>query len=517
MSQIDLSEAQHHIEVRPLTLDDIDAVIELQLRCFPKELEPWTAAHLRSQIETFPEGQIGVIFDDKLVATSNSLIVFGKQFDRRHTFGEACDRGYIRNHEPDGDALYGIDIAVDPDFRGMRLARRIYEARKELVRERNLRSILIAGRMPNYHRHKSVSPQAYLAKVLSKEIADPVVTAQLGNGFSIRSVLPDYLPSDTESKGYAVLMEWLNPYYVPDALKRDEVKKVRVAAVQYQMRPLQDFEDFCSQCEFFIDTAGDYRCDFLCFPELLTNQLQALVATDRPEQTARALDEFTKPYIDFFNRMAIKYNINIIGGTHLTVDDGKLVNAAYLFKRDGAIEKQYKIHITPAEARWWGVSPGQRLEVFDTDCGPIAVLICYDVEFPELARIAAGKGANILFIPFNTDIRSGYIRVRTCAQARAIENHLYCVLSGAVGNLPFVEGADIHYAQSCILTPSDIPFSRDGVAEEATPNVEMMLVQDLDVELLRATRRTSAVRPWHDRNREVYAIFYREGDQTHEI
>ena len=137
----------------------------------------------------------------------------------------------------------------------------------------------------------------------------------------------------------------------------------------------------------------------------------------------------------------------------------ELYIVAYLFRRDGTHAKQYKLHITPSEARWWGVSPGRELEVFDTDRGTIAILICYDVEFPELSRMAVAAGANIFFVPFNTDSRSGYRRVRSCAQARCIENHVYAVLAGPVGNLPFVDGADIHYGQSCVLTPCDIPFA----------------------------------------------------------
>ncbi len=181
------------------------------------------------------------------------------------------------------------------------------------------------------------------------------------------------------------------------------------------------------------------------------------------------------------------------------------------------MDKQYKLHITPSEARWWGVSPGNEVRVFDTDRGKIAILICYDVEFPEASRIAAGKGANILFVPFNTDIRSGYMRVRLCAQARCIENGMYAVLAGPVGNLPFVEGADIHYGQACILTPCDLHFARDGVAEEATPNVETMVLHELDIEVLRRNRRTGTVRTWLDRRSDLYAVRWHEGGKPHEI
>jgi len=171
------------------------------------------------------------------------------------------------------------------------------------------------------------------------------------------------------------------------------------------------------------------------------------------------------------------------------------------------------MHVTPAERRWWGVEPGGEVKVFDTDCGKIAIQVCYDVEFPELSRIAAGKGAQILFVPFNTDNREGYLRVRYCAQARAVENDFYVAISGCVGNLPFVANADVHYAQSGIFTPLDFSFARDGIAGECTPNIETLVIHDVDIELLRRQRHAGTVRPWHDRRKDLYGVVYRDGGE----
>ncbi len=496
-------EVESRLEVRSLQKADYEQVAALQEKCFPN-MAPWSRAQFESQIERFQDGQMCVEIDGKVVAASSSLIISESDYEDQHTFNEITARSSISNHDPEGDTLYGIDIVVDPDMRGMRLARRLYEERKWLVEKLNLKRIMIAGRIPGYHLHaKDYSPKAYVRAVVAKELHDPVLTAQLANGFIIKNVIRGYLPNDKESAGNAVLMEWHNPAYIPEG---DSVGKVRIATVQYQMRQVSSFEDFARQCEFFIDTAGDYRADFVVFPELLTNQLLELVADKDPASTARRLSEFTDRYVEFFSTKAIQYNVNIVGGSHLTVEDDKLYNIAYLFGRDGSIQKQYKIHITPSEQRWWGVVPGDEIRVFDTDSGRVAITICYDIEFPELSRITRAKGAQIVFVPYNTDIRSGHLRVRSCAQARCIENHVYCVLSGACGNLPQVEGADIHYAQSCILTPSDIPFARDGVAAEATPNVETMLVHELDIDLLRRTERTGTVRTWLDRRSDLYEV-----------
>jgi hypothetical protein len=128
----------------------------------------------------------------------------------------------------------------------------------------------------------------------------------------------------------------------------------------------------------------------------------------------RALAELTPQYLDFFSRAAVKYNVNVIGGTQFTLEAERLFNVAYLFRRDGTIERQEKLHVTPDERRWWGVEPGSRLGVFETDRGKIAILPSYDVMFPELARIAVGEGAQILFVPFSVEDRAGYLRVRYC-------------------------------------------------------------------------------------------------------
>lgn len=490
--------------IRPLRAEDAGAVRLLHERCFP-DIAPWSAAQIVSHIAAFPEGQIGVELDGELVATSTCLIIDEDDYPERHTFRQVSATGHLENHDPEGDTLYGLDIAVSPDHRGKRLARRLYEERKALARQLNLARMVVGGRMPNYHLYANEMTAAeYVRRVLTKELRDPVITAQIANGFTVKGVLPRYLPSDKESLGNALLLEWHNPDYRPEG--RERVTSVRVAAVQYQMRPVQSFEEFAKQVEFFVDTASEYRADFVLFPELLTNQLLSLVPAPRPELSARRLHEFTPDYERLFGELAIRHNINILAGTHLIVEDDTLYNVAYVFHRDGRVDRRYKTHITPSEQRWWGVRPGNQIETVDTDCGKIGIAICYDVEFPEAVRLLRAQGAQVLFVPYNTDLRAGHIRVRYCTMARCVENHIYAVTAGACGNLPMVEGADIHYAQSAILTPSDIAFARDGIAAEATPNVETMLVHDLDLALLRRTERTGTVRPWVDRRVDLYRV-----------
>jgi predicted amidohydrolase len=228
------------------------------------------------------------------------------------------------------------------------------------------------------------------------------------------------------------------------------------------------------------------------------------------------LADFTQPFIELFRDLAMRYHLNIVGGSQFELEGEKLYNTAFLFRRDGSIERQRKLHITPDERRWWGVQPGDTLRTFETDRGRIAILMGYDIEFPELARIAVDQGADILFVPINADERQAYLRMRYCAQARCIENSVYAVLAGCVGNLPDVEHADIHYAQSAILTPSDFYFSRDGIAAECEANIETVIFAELDLALLARHRRKGSVRNWEDRRTDLYRIRYTGPDGDRE-
>jgi predicted amidohydrolase/GNAT superfamily N-acetyltransferase len=516
--ELDLSNFETRIRLRQLTAEDYDAVVALQEQCFPT-MGVWQKEQFQSQIETFPEGQIGIEIDGELVATAASLIVDYSDYADWHDWRSVADGGFIRNHDPEGDTLYGIEIQVAPSVRGMKISRRLYDERKHLCRRLNLARMVVGGRLPNYGQHRDrMTAQEYVEAVTAKQMIDPVLTAQLANGFVLKQIIKDYFPSDEDSAGYATFLEWSNLDYIrPNARRaRHAVAFSRIAVVQYQMRKIATFEDFEQQCEFFVDTASDSKSDILLFPELFTLQLLSLVKPQAPGSAARHLAEYTPKYLELFGDLAVRYNINIVGGTQLTVEEGILYNIAYLFRRDGSIGKQYKLHITPNEKRWWGVEGGDTLEVFETDSGRIAILVCYDVQFPELTRIAVEKGAQILFVPYNTQDRRGHLRVRTCAQARSIENHVYVVTAGCVGNLPFVENADIHYAQSGIFTPSDIAFARDGIAEEASPNLETVLIHDLDTELLRRHKRQGTVQNWNNRRTDIYKVSWKDEQGSHE-
>ncbi|MBD3288499.1 GNAT family N-acetyltransferase [candidate division KSB1 bacterium] len=509
MKKIDLSEYEKKLVLRNLHIEDFDDYKELHHKCFPK-IEPMEKEHLQSQLEIFPEGQFVIECESKVIASASSLIVDLDEYADYHNWDDIAGEGYITTHDPDGDTLYGIEIMVDPGFRGMKLSRRLYDARKQLCRDLNLKRIVIGGRIPGYQKYQAkISAREYVERVIDRAEFDPVLTPQISAGFVLKRLLQDYLWEDDESSGWATLLEWSNLDFKPSYVKRTMTAiPVRIGVAQYRMRPIKSFDDFRTQCEYFIDVASDYKSDFLLFPEIFTTQLLSFVETKSPAESVRKLTEFTPQYLELFSEMSVKYNINIIGGSHFILENEKIYNVSYLFHRNGEIDKQYKIHVTPNERFWWGIQPGDMINVFKTDRGRIAILICYDIEFPELCRIAVEKGARILFVPFSTNERHGYMRVRYCAQARCIENQVYAAIAGTTGNLPFVDNMDTQYAQSGIYTPSDMEFARDGIAAECNPNIETVVVHDVDLAVLERYRKDGSVLNWQDRRKDIYEIVY---------
>ena len=285
-------------------------------------------------------------------------------------------------------------------------------------------------------------------------------------------------------------------------------ESVRVCALNFDQKMFSSFQEYKDKIEYFLQAASDYQCDFILFPEFVTMPLLS-IDNQRlaPDQSLARLSDYTQDFIQLMQEGAKKFHLNIIGGTHLMKNDqGEMQNVAFTFLRDGSVHRQAKIHPTPSEVEVWKVVGGNTLPVIQTDCGPIGVQVCYDSEFPELTRHQIELGAKIIFVPYSTDTRHGHLRVRHCCQARTIENQCYFVLSGNVGNLPKVFNMDINYAQSCVLTPCDFPFARDGVAADTEPNVEMITIADLSLTSLDKARSSGTVRNLKDRRLDLYEV-----------
>jgi predicted amidohydrolase/ribosomal protein S18 acetylase RimI-like enzyme len=508
----DIEPTDHKLSLRNLKKEDYPDIQRIMDLVYAGMGGAWTPEEFAVLIDQFPEGQICIEDKGKVIAAALAIIVTAEEFEKqRHTYEDVVTGGKMSRHDPEGDALYGVDIFVDPEYRGLRLGRRLYDARKELCETLNLKSIIFGGRIPGYGKYaKEMTPAQYIQKVKATEIYDPVLTFQLSNDFHIKKILKNYIPEDTQSDAYGVLMEWNNIYYEKKQILFGGRKAYpRIGVVQWQMRSFNNLEEFLHQVDFFVDAMAGYNSDLIVFPELLNAPLLKNFNQENPAEAMRSLSEYTDDIRAAFVNLAITYNINIVTGSLPQLRDGDLYNVSFLCRRDGTWDSQDKLHITPDEAQYWGFKGGHSLKAFQTDIGKIGILVCYDVEFPELSRYLAEKGITLLCVPYWTDTKNAYLRVRRCAQARAIENECYVAISGSVGNLPKVENMDIQYAQSAVFTPSDFAFPHDAIAAEATPNTEMTLMVDLDRDLLKELRQIGSVRNLKSRRSELYEVLWK--------
>lgn len=501
------------LRVRLATPADVPALVDLTARVYTAE---WghSAEMLRSQQTHFPQGQFVVEYEGAVVGYCATFRIAGAVALAPHSWAQITAGGMASRHDPEGDWLYGMEVVVHPDYRRMRIGQRLYRARKRLCTDLKLRGIVFGGRIPGLARNlaRFGSAEAYVQAVCEGRRRDPTLSFQLANDFEVIGLLRGYVPSDYESLGCAAHLVWRNPRLLdqpdmpPIAAPRRLPDTVRVASVQYLQRRIASFDEFATQIEYFTGIASGYDADFVVFPELITLQLLSIENTElSPTDAIRKLSEYTPEVKALFSRLAVHGNINIIAGSHPTAQpNGDIHNVCYVCLRDGSIHEREKLHVTPSERLTWHITGGESAATVQTDCGPIGVMICYDAEFPEVARHLVDQGALLLFVPFCTDVREGYLRVRYCAQARAIENQCYVVLSGNVGNLPGVYNFDIQYGQSCILTPSDFPFARDGVAADSTPNNETVLFADLSLESVARARNAGAVQNLKDRRYDLY-------------
>jgi predicted amidohydrolase/ribosomal protein S18 acetylase RimI-like enzyme len=507
---VDTDEPLHHrLKLRCLEASDYDAIREIMDAVYDRSGGAWTRKQFASMLDRFPEGQFCIEDNGRVVAAALSLIVDYKRYGDFHTHEQITGNGYFTTHDPHGDSLYGVDVFVHPDYRGLRLGRRLYDARKDLCRNLNLRRIIFGGRIPNYDKYSAtLTPQAYIERVKNREIYDPVLTFQLSNDFHVRRVITGYLPEDEESHAYAVISQWINIHHQSEApaLIGEPKRVVRVAAVQWQMRPASTLDDLRVQLRYFVSVVSDYGADFVLLPEYFNAALMAHFHTKNGAEAVRQLAEYTESIRAYLETLAVQYNINIVAGSLPELREHTLRNICYLLRRDGTWDYQYKLHVTPDEEVHWSVTGGDELKIFDTDEGKIGILVCYDVQFPELPRLLAKKGMQILFVPYLTDTKSGYLRVKRCCQARAIENECYVVATGSTGTLPNLAYMDIHYSQSAIFTPSDFIFPHDAIKAEATPNTETTLIADLDLELLKDLGRHGSVRNLGQRRPDLYHL-----------
>ncbi len=500
--------------VRPWRVEDIPQVVACQRAAYPDypESGQYGARLYELQFQAFEEGQLLVEHEGQVVGYSTSLIVQLDGLPHLYEYDELTGTGTFSTHDPAGNTLYGADIAVHPEHRGRGVAGLLYRGRKKLLTRYNLRRMVAYGRLTGYGEQAGLmTAEAYVAAVKAGELRDPALNAHLKAGYEVRQVSLEIM-RDEPSRNWATLLELENPDYNPQKRRiaaaplARPVRKIRVCAAQYLMRPLGGWDSFEASIRFFAEVADEYHGHFLVLPELLTAvMLRDAPAGSSPSEAMRYVATLGERYIALLVSLAKSFDLHIIGGSTPLFRDGRIYNVCPIIAPSGAVATQDKLHLTPTEREQWGFSPGESLHVFETSYGRIGVAICYDVEFPEVARVLAMAGADVLFVPFSTDERKAYQRVRYTAAARAVENAMYVVLSGNAGTV-HTRNYLLNYARSAVLTPSDFGFPDAAVISEADPNVETVVVADLDLAALAQYRIDGSVRPLHDLRADLFEL-----------
>lgn len=220
-----MSNTSSRIRVRQTQPADIDAIHELSRVVYPHD-EPWLPTQLRSHLEVFPEGQLVAIdlHTRALVGAAASLIVNWDDYDLLDNYRTFTADFTFQNHNPQGRTLYAAEVMVDPRIRRQGIGRRLYKARRDLVRRLNLSRIRAGARLRNYGAYaNNFNVEEYVIRVVRGELDDPTLSFQLRQGFNVIGIVENYLRRDPESLGYAAVIEWINRQAIrpEEPVKRD--------------------------------------------------------------------------------------------------------------------------------------------------------------------------------------------------------------------------------------------------------------------------------------------------------
>jgi len=369
------------------------------------------------------------------------------------------------------------------------------------------------GRIPGYKDHAGkMTAEQYVRKVINGELTDPALNAHLKAGYVVKKVQLD-ITEDLSSLNYSTFLEMPNPDFniikkriTSPLVKKRPARRIRMCAAQYAMRPIRSWSEMEESVEFFVSFADSYHCHFLVLPEYFTYQMISCLQGSTMREMIAQLAGMSDRYVEMFKQFATQYGIYIIGGSTPVLREGLFYNTGHLFTPTGYVYTQDKLHITPGERSEGDIQPGTGIRLFQTPLARIAIQICYDIEFPEVPRLLTLAGAEVIAVPFYTEEKKAYYRVRHCAQARAVENFIYVIMAGSIGNMHTTIGSFMHYSQSAILSPSDFSFPEKGIEGEADPNTEAAVVSELTLSALAEQRHVATVRPLHDRRPDLYDL-----------
>jgi predicted amidohydrolase len=277
---------------------------------------------------------------------------------------------------------------------------------------------------------------------------------------------------------------------------------IKIATAQYDISFLENWQQYQAKVERWVEEASEQDAKILLFPEYGCMELASLfgkeVYSSLSKQLA-AMQSLHNDYLDLFRGLAKKYQCLIQPGTFpVKMESGAYRNRAYLFMPDDQFDYQDKLMMTRFENEQWLIQKGEELRCFDTEYGKIAINICYDSEFPILARKQAEAGANLILVPSCTDTLAGYHRVKIGCQARALENQCYVVQSALVGDAPWSEAVDVNIGAAAIYTPVDRGFPDNGILAEGKLNTVQWVIAEVSLSACGTVREQGQVFNYRD-------------------
>jgi predicted amidohydrolase len=278
---------------------------------------------------------------------------------------------------------------------------------------------------------------------------------------------------------------------------------VNIAAAQYNISFLATWQDYCTKVTLWVEEAAQQDANILVFPEYASMELASLFEEaiySSLSKQLEAMQSLHDDYVALYQSLAVQYQCYIQAGTFpVRIESGAYRNRAYLFMPDGRVDYQDKLMMTRFENEQWLIESGTDIKTFDTEYGKIGINICYDSEFPLLARQQVEAGCVLILVPTCTDTVAGYNRVKIGCQARALENQCYVVQSSLVGEAPWSEAVDVNIGLSAIYTPVDRGFPDDGILAIGKLNAVQWVIAEIcleDVETVRQQGQVFNYRDW---------------------
>lgn len=277
------------------------------------------------------------------------------------------------------------------------------------------------------------------------------------------------------------------------------MQEVRIAAAQYPIELLPSYEAWEAKISRWVAEAAGQGAQLLLFPEYAAMELAGCdpAAASDLQRSLDLVMALSDRADELHRRLAAHHGLVIVGGSGPVRDHrGLIVNRARLFCPDGSMNWQDKIVMTRFEREIWGVVGGTQVKALDTPLGPVGISICYDAEFPLIARRQAEAGARIILVPSATDSMQGYWRVRIGGQARALENQCYVVQAPTVGLAAWLPSLDENYGAAAVYGPPDGITPDDGVFTIGQAHVGQWMFADLDLSQVDEWRRNGSVLPF---------------------